>query len=111
MTRSTLILALASAMSVLAACSDTTGLHRSGSDDIQQVGDRKGKGRDSLPHAAIVTFSREAQPNDVQREPEARQEAQPQDQRREAEPGDVRQEAQPGDVRRGRGKDDAANHG
>lgn len=116
MIRSTLVLGLLLSSLGVAACSDVTGPHRSGSDDPIGI-DRKGKGQDSLPHAALVSFSREAQPGDVQREPEARREAEA---RRDAEARreneirrepENRQEAQPGDVRQGKGKDDPANHG
>lgn len=129
MIRSTLILGLFVSSLGIAACSDVTGPHRSGSNDGVQIGDRKGKGQDSLPHGALVSFSREARPGDVMHEPEARQGV---DDRREAEArreAEVQQEAEArpekeirrepenrraparDDARRGHGKDDPANHG
>lgn len=110
MIRSTLVLSVLLSSLAVAACSDVTGPHRSGSDDPIGI-DRKGKGQDSLPHAALVSFSREAQPGDVQREPEARREAEARQENEIRREPENRQEAQPGDVRQGKGKDDPANHG
>jgi len=116
MVRTPLVLTLALSLSALAACSDIVGPHRSGSDDGQQVGDLRGKRNDRQPHSAVVSFSRQAQPGDVQREPEARREAEARrepENRREPEvrrEPEQRQEAQASDDRRGRGKDDPANH-
>lgn len=123
MLRTPLVLALAISLSTLAACSDIAAPHRSGSDDGQRVGDLRGKGNDPQPHPDLVSFSRQAQPGDVQSETEARHEAEARREaetrreaqnRREAEvrrEPEQRNEAQPGDDRRGRGKDDPANHG
>lgn len=105
MVRRPLILALATSLCAVAACSDINAPHRSGSDDGQQVGDSRGKRNDPQPHADLVPSRGEAQPGDVQRQPEARREPEI---RREPQ---QRQEPQPGDNRRGRGKDDPAKHG
>lgn len=110
MVRSTLILALATSLSLVAACSDIAAPRRNGSDDGQQTGELRGKRNDPQPHPDLVSFSREAQPGDI-RDAEARQEA---EHRREAEARrerEQRQEPQPGDDRRGRGADDSAKHG
>ena len=110
MIRSTLVLGVLLSSLAVAACSDVTGPHRSGSDDRIGI-DRKGKGQDALPDAARASSSKEAQPGDVQREPEARREAEARRENEVRREPENRQEAQPGDVRRGRGKDDPANHG